>query len=147
MAYTALTSAEVQVNKPVNSSMMTKVKDNFDYLYSNAAGGGGLVNNGNFEIDMDADDLPDNWTVSLFTGGAASMTTVTSYVANGHYAIQFTHPGGAGNGGGQGKSDYIECSSAEAMVISFSSSSTATKSNFAISPSFNAIFSPINIEP
>lgn len=118
MGYVAFTSAEVQVGRPTNSSQMTKIKDNFDYFYSLSAGGGN-ISNGGFEIDTDSDDLPDNWTVSLFAGGAASVTTVTSYVANGHYALNFTHPGGAGNGGGQAQSDYVECSSNNPCFVIF----------------------------
>ena len=119
MAYVAFTSAEVQVDQPVNSSMMGKMKDNFDYLYSQSGGVVG-INNPSFEIDADADKIPDNWTVSLFSGGAASITTVSSYVDHGGRAFRFTHPGGNSNGGGMLKSDYVGCSTGQVVQISFS---------------------------
>ena len=123
MGYVALTSAEVQVDYPVNTTMMTKIKDNFDYLFSNSAGGVG-INNPSFEVDADADKIPDNWTKTLFSGGAASITTVSSYVNHGANAFKFTHPGGNGNGGGQLKSDYVGCSTNQQLMISFSLLST-----------------------
>lgn len=119
MGFVALTSGEVQVDQPITSTMMTKVKDNFDFLYSQSAGGEGL-NNPSFEIDADADKVPDNWTKSAFSGGAASLTTVSSYVDHGSKAMKFTHPGGNGNGGGQLHSDYVGCSTGARVAISFS---------------------------
>ncbi len=119
MAYVAMSSLEVQVDQPVNSGMMTKIKDNFDFLYSQTAGQAGL-NNPSFEVDADNDKVPDNWTKSLFAGGAASITTVSSYVDHGEKAFGFTHPGGNANGGGMLKSDYVGCSTSQPVQISFS---------------------------
>lgn len=63
-----------------------------------------LVTNGSFEVDSDSDGFPDQWTRTLYTGGAFSLVSDTGTGANsahGLKAIKFTHPGGGGNGGGE----------------------------------------------
>lgn len=63
-----------------------------------------LVTNGSFEVDSDSDGFPDQWTRTLYTGGAFALVSDTGTGANsahGLKAIKFTHPGGGGNGGGQ----------------------------------------------
>lgn len=63
-----------------------------------------LVTNGSFEVDSDSDGFPDQWTRTLYTGGAFSLVSDTGTGANsahGLKAIKFTHPGGGGKGGGE----------------------------------------------
>jgi hypothetical protein len=111
MAYDPITSAEIASGKPVCGPVGfgKKVKDNLDYLYgaigSSAAIG---VLNGSFEIDSDADGVPDSWTRNLYAGGTSAIYTAAP--ASGANAFSFIHPGGASNGGGNLTSDYIECS-------------------------------------
>lgn len=75
-----------------------------------------LVTNGSFEVDSDSDGFPDQWTRTLYTGGAFALVDDTGTGANsahGLKAIKFTHPGGAGKGGGEivtHADTYIEAS-------------------------------------
>ena len=85
MSYSALTTDETTAGKPGKQSLFRKIKDNFDYLYSliasQSAGAG--VPNGSFEIDSDSDGVPDNWTRSLYSGGAGmkNIVRITYYTA------------------------------------------------------------------
>jgi hypothetical protein len=88
------------------------------WLPSSGGGGGGDgVPNGSFEIDSDADDIPDSWSRSLYPGGSGGFETTNP--AHGAKAYRFTHPGGAGNGGGYLESEYIEISELERYVLFF----------------------------
>lgn len=107
MGYSAILSAEVDVDSPGKAELFQKVKDNFDYLYS-MMGGTVELPNGSFEIDTDADGTPDNWTLNLYVGGSAAYDTSTP--AHGAKAYKFTRAAGAGNGGGDLESGYMECS-------------------------------------
>lgn len=63
-----------------------------------------MVNNGSFEVDTDADNIPDGWETTLYTGGTEALTTdvgAGTLSAHGAKAYKFTHPGGAGKGGGE----------------------------------------------
>jgi hypothetical protein len=115
MSYKALTTAEIAVKKPVTNALMTKVKGNFDYLYSEAGGAPQLPVNGSFETDTDGDGIPDNWTRSLYPGGSGGLYTAAP--AHGAKAAYFTHPGGAGNGGGYLTSSYIEVSQLQTLAL------------------------------
>jgi hypothetical protein len=115
MSYSAITTAEIAVKKPVTNALMTKFKDNFDYLYSEAGGAPQLPVNGSFETDTDSDGIPDNWTRSLYSGGSGGLYTAAP--AHGAKAAYFTHPGGAGNGGGYLKSSYIEVSQLQTYAL------------------------------
>lgn len=107
--FTPLTTEECAPDSFWTVVVTTKVKDNFDDLNARAGSGGGgsgsLVN-GSFELDSDDDDVPDGWTVSLYSAGSQSLNTTTP--AHGAKALQFTHPGGSGNGGGYATGDYFE---------------------------------------
>ena len=106
MAYTALTTAEIQVKQPIKQGLMQKIKDNFDSIYASvASGAGGGVPNGDFEIDSDSNGTPDTWTISTYAGGTGALDTASP--ASGSKCLKFVHPGGAGNGGGYADSDYI----------------------------------------
>ena len=75
-----------------------------------------LVTNGSFEVDSDSDGFPDQWTRTLYTGGSFSLVSDSgagTNSAHGLKAIKFTHPGGAGKGGGEivtHADTYIEAS-------------------------------------
>jgi len=122
MGYDAILSTEVDVDSPGKAELFQKIKDNFDYLYS-LIGGPVEVPNGSFEIDTDADGVPDNWTLNLYAGGSAAFDTTTP--AHGAKAYKFTRASGAGNGGGYLESGYMECSPIGAYVIGFSIKSSA----------------------
>jgi hypothetical protein len=107
MAYTALTDAETATGAPVTQTLWRKVKDNFSYLLSGIATSGvsAVVLNGSFEIDSNADGIPDTWTRSLYAGGSSQLNT--SGPMHGSKMVALIHPGGAGNGGGYFESDYV----------------------------------------
>ena len=114
MGYFALTAAEIAQDKFVTTTLMAKLKDNFDYLYSKAAATD-LPSNGSFEIDTDSDGIPDNWTRALYPGGTGGLSVL--YPAHGAKSAYFIHPGGAGNGGGILTSDYIEVSQLQSLSL------------------------------
>lgn len=107
MSYQAITTDEVSGDKPGTDSLFSKIKDNFDYLYA-LSGDVIDVPNGTFEIDADADGIPDNWTRSLYAGGSGAFDTTTP--AQGAKAYKFTRTSGAGNGGGYLESGYLPIS-------------------------------------
>ncbi len=116
MAFTAITAGEVAVDAPLTAELGDKIKDNFDYLYA-LSGDVIDVPNGTFEIDADADGIPDNWTRSLYAGGSGAFDTTTP--AQGAQSYQFTHPGGAGNGGGYLESKYLPISEYVSPLVQF----------------------------
>src|SRR4030066_615632 len=119
MGFTAITQAEIAAGQPVTQALMQKVKDNDDYLYSQVGAGGsgeGGIPNGSFEIDADADGVPDGWTKNLYpAGGGAGETTHPSHGAQ---AYKFTQQAGPGNGGGYlDQNDYLPCGSLIPLVF------------------------------
>lgn len=117
MAFSAINTSEIQVKKPVTRSLWQKVKDSLDYLNSLISGMGdnGVVN-GSFELDADANGVPDTWTLSAYPGGSGAIDATVQ--AHGLNSFKFVHPGGAGNGGGYLRSDYIRCSQYKSEVLS-----------------------------
>jgi len=65
-----------------------------------------LVDNGSFELDTDADGVPDGWVLTAYPGGTADTeryhadTNPAPDVDHGEAALRFVSPGGAGGGGG-----------------------------------------------
>lgn len=117
MAWNTIPASEYDVGDPILSSTMGKVKGDLDYLY-------GLIGtmktnnilNPSFEIDSDADGIPDNWTLNLYPGGTSAMNVTTP--AHGAKGYQFNRVLGAGNGGGYISSDYIECDEGHDYLLS-----------------------------
>jgi len=110
MAYTSIASSEIEVGQPVDQELWQKVKDNFDFFNAEFLNRDSMnaVVNGSFENA--SSNTPENWTVTLYTGGAATYQDATTDVMHGKGALSFTHPGGAGNGGGYVQSDYFPIS-------------------------------------
>lgn len=124
MAFEAITTTEIQVKKPVTRSLWSKVKNSLDFLNGRIGTLALLgVPNGSFEIDSDADGVPDNWTRSLYAGGTGGI--VTDLPDDGANGFGLVHPGGAGNGGGYLESDYIVCSQLRKLLLGFIHWSTA----------------------
>jgi len=118
MAYEALTAGEVDVGSPVSSSLLTKIKDNLDYLYGAMEFAQTGLLNGSFEIDSDHDGKPDNWEIQVYPGG-----TVQLYQANvlhGQNSLAFVHPGGASNGGGAAISNPVMLNSHVPLTVGWS---------------------------
>lgn len=61
---------------------------------TSATGTGNLALNPSFESDTDADGLPDNWTRTLYSGGAFTLDTTDSY--GGAQSAKFTSTGTGG---------------------------------------------------
>jgi hypothetical protein len=114
MAYTAFTTAMVQVGKFFTQTFAQRIKDNFDFLYGQSASVGAL-SNGSFEIDADADNVADGWTFTAYAGG--TITRVTTDNAHGEACVKMVHPGGSGNGGGHATSDYVPIASLYSFVF------------------------------
>lgn len=107
MPYVAISNSDIQVGDPIKQSLMQTIKDDLDYFNGTLGTFGSIdVLNGSMEIDADADTIPDGWTRSLYTGGSGSRVTNTTF-GHGAYAMRFTQPAGASQGGGDLLSDYI----------------------------------------
>lgn len=116
MAYDALTTAECAANTPLTTTTMQKVKGNFEYLYGNQAAPSDIPN-GSFQIDSDADSLPDGWDCNAYSGGAVALDTTSP--VDGDRSLKFTHPSGASNGGGYADSDYVPASEYAPVMLSW----------------------------
>jgi len=124
MAFVSLDSADLEAGKPVDESLMDQIKDNFDALNADIGTlSTGNIPNGDMEIDTDSDDTPDSWSVTLYPGGAQTLETTNPL--NGTQSLKFTHPGGAGNGGGYAESDYLTCGYLANMKLSWLMQSSA----------------------
>lgn len=112
-------------------SLADAIIDDLTYLYGQLAsttGDKASIVNGSFEIDGDADGVPDGWTKSDFTGGVLSITGNGLADANcysGARAIKYVHPGGASNGGGTITSTEFEVSPSKTYAFSWVTYSTA----------------------
>ena len=61
---------------------------------SSATGADNLILNNSFEDDTDGDGIPDNWTRTLYTGGAFALDTTTQ--SHGSTSAKFTSTGTGG---------------------------------------------------
>jgi hypothetical protein len=96
-------------------ALIDAIIDELNALNGDAAALGDMIPNGSFELDTDADGIPDGWTRTLFTGGSTAL--ITSDQRHGQKAFRFTSPGGAGNGGGYLETDFFEVSPLLAYLI------------------------------
>jgi hypothetical protein len=117
MAFDALTSAEIAAGKPASQTLFQKIKDCLDFLYGAAGASANSIQNGSFEIDSDADGVPDGGVQYTYPGG--TFTYTAAYSMHGASSIAFTSPGGSGNGGGYWTFDYIEVGQAVPLAISW----------------------------
>jgi len=117
MAFTALLSTEIAVGKPLSNELMTKIKDDLDYLYSQSGSAAFSLPNHSFEIDSDFDGIPDSWTRTLYAAGAGALSTSDPF--HGERAFVFTRTSGVGNGGGELLSDYLPISTGIQYWIAF----------------------------
>lgn len=123
------------ITKPVQGDATKKtfadaVVDDLNFLYNRLAAIATLaIPNASFEADTDADNLPDQWTRTLYTGGSFSLTgagLADTECRHGRRAIKFVSPGGASNGGGYiDTNDFIEVTPNLPLVVSFLHMATA----------------------
>lgn len=123
MSFIALTSTEIDADSPGSDQLFTKIKDNFDYLYSAVGSLEQLPVNGSLEIDSDSDGTPDNWTAYTYTGGSKAYDTTTPF--HGAKAIKFTRALGVSNGGGYLETGYLEINEALSFLVKWASKSSA----------------------
>jgi hypothetical protein len=118
MAFDNITTAELSVGKPLTNELMEKFKNRDDFLNAQVGTISGIsISNPSFEVDSDGDGQPDNWTITFHTGGTGSIDTSTA--VHGAVSYKFTHPGGAGNGGGYMDSDFFPVSTNYGYTIEY----------------------------
>lgn len=124
MAFNSIPQAWINSGLFAIQSLFQRIKDNFDALYSAVYGlSNSNIPNGSFEIDSDADGIPDNGTLNLYPGGSASLDTTDQAIAG--QSLKFTSPGGSGNGGGYWDFDYVPCSELRRVNVHFAHKSSA----------------------
>lgn len=105
------------------------VIDNLTYLFNTVLGllTQDTFQNGSFEVDSNADGIPDGWTETS-TGGTIAIETTAANVSHGKQSLKFTS---AGAGGGNIIStDFFECSDLRGLTFSWQmKSSIATVTN------------------
>lgn len=68
--------------------------DNYNRDSSDSVSGYNLAENGSFEDDAESDGTPDNWTLTLYTGGTKLLDTTVS--SHGAQSLKFTSTGSGG---------------------------------------------------
>lgn len=104
---------------PTRRSLIKAIIENIAYLFSSITGliGSGTAPNGSFEIDSNADTVPDEWT---YTAGAGAGTGVIDSTDSSHggKCFKFTRNAGVGNSGGTLETtDYFEVASNAKLYI------------------------------
>jgi hypothetical protein len=103
-----------------------KVIDNLTFLRANMVAARDIIPNGSFELDSDANSIPDLWTHSNFTGGSTTLDTTAGNFIHGGKALKFVHPGGGGNGGGTLTStNFLDWSEKRPMLLAWAHKSSA----------------------
>jgi len=78
MAWSPIGTTSIAQGKFVSAELMTKIKGNLDYLYGiNGGGQGPEILNGSFEVDSDADGVPDHWDCTAYAGGAVAIESTS----------------------------------------------------------------------
>lgn len=141
MGYTSLDATAIAVGKPLPYTLLLTVKNDLDYLNGLLAGslqGGNLLTNGDFEIDSDADGRPDNWTITTYAGGEATLVTTATTWAEpicGGKTLVVRKPAGVGNGGAYVYSDYVPCSTITPIygdfILSFNTTAVSNEISLA----------------
>jgi len=118
----------VSITKPpqgtsTKKSLIDAIIDNLGALNSSVqVGRSENLLNGSFEDDLDAEGIPDNWEVTLLSGGTSAIVGGI----HGLYAYKFNFPGGGGNGGGYIQTaDFLPVSPNRTVVLSWEQQSTA----------------------
>lgn len=75
----------------------------------------GVISNGSFELDDDADNVPDGWNWTAQTGGQKLVDDTTS--AHGEKSFKITSTGGSNGGGYLQNSSFLECSPGRPLLF------------------------------
>jgi len=130
MSWTTITKPTT--GTATKKSLADTIIDDLTYLYGQLASATvdkAAIVNGSFEIDGDADGVPDGWTKSDFTGGVLSITgngLTDTNCYSGARAIKYVHPGGASKGGGTITSTEFEVVPSKTYAFSWVTFSTAS---------------------
>jgi hypothetical protein len=116
MSFEALTADQIAAGSPADQVLFQKIKDDLDFLYGQIGSLPNSLPNGSFEVDSDADGIPDGGTPNTYAGGSIAIDE--SSPLHGKRALRITSPGGSGNGGGYWDFDYIEVSSFLSLAVS-----------------------------
>lgn len=137
MAYIAITPPAQ--GDPTKASLASALAGNDAYFFQQVAGIKALgIPNGSYELDSDADGIPDGWvrTVSGGVTGARDTNTATADVtgrAHGSSSFKFTMPGAnAGATGTLESEDYFEVTNCRDFHISWLAKFGASTLNAAI---------------
>ncbi len=81
-----------------------------------------LIDNGSFEVDVDTDGVPDDWTLSINTGSTIAIDSTTQ--SHGINSLKFV---GSGGGAGTATSTFFAVQASKSMGVRFTlSASLAT---------------------
>jgi len=110
------------VGSAIRKWLADKIIDNLNFLFGLfSSAQSSNIANGSFEIDGDADGIPDEWDRTLFTGGSFTLDTSAGNFIHGAKASKFVHPGGGGNGGGYLTSkDFFDWSEQTPLLLEWS---------------------------
>ena len=111
MAFAAITPAEIASDQPVTTTLMEKIRTNFDDHEQRLAASSGIIGeilNGSFETPQGGNpNWPDKWAIGQYAGGQVILDG--SDTAHGKKALKMIHSV-SGGGGGYAESDYVAIS-------------------------------------
>jgi len=114
MPFSTISTVQLQPARPITTDLISALYNRDEDLNARVGSIADInISNPSFEVLSGTN--PANWTITLFTGGTYSVDT--SIVAHGGKSLKFTHPGGAGNGGGQGESDLFPVTTSIKYVV------------------------------
>lgn len=85
-----------------------------------------LVPNYSFEEATEDVNVPDNWTITTYTGGTQTLDTAEANVIHGGKSLKFTS---TGSGGGFAESEFFPVRAGNLLSVLFALRSTATVRN------------------
>lgn len=123
MPFTTISTVQLQPARPVSTDLMNALYNRDEDLNVRVGSASELdITNGSFEVLSGT--AAAGWTITVYTGGAVAVDT--SIVAHGAKSLKMTHPGGAGNGGGEAESEAFLVSSAKQFTIGYQIKTNAT---------------------
>ncbi len=105
---------DIRIDDRNGNVILEELNANPEALDSGASGG--LVPNGSFEIDVDADGIPDGW--SLVNEAGSTNAIDTSESTDGAQSFRFTSAGGNG-GGNLTTEDFFPVNDVDPLQVNF----------------------------
>jgi len=126
MAFTALTPAEVAPDQPGSTTLLDKIRTNFDDHEARLSASSGVIGeilNGSFETAQGGNpNWPDKWTIGQYSGGQVILDAAST--AHGKKSLKMLHTV-SGGGGGYAESDYVAVSPLYTPPLNFAYVCTA----------------------